>query len=78
MKIVSNAANLVGTTASLLIGDFLTVDELMYGMMLPSGNDAATSLALYFGTIILHGGKIEPNKWLTEISEEILEERIEA
>ena len=41
MKIVPNAAHLVGTSAELLVGDSLTVEELLYGMMLPSGNDAA-------------------------------------
>jgi D-alanyl-D-alanine carboxypeptidase (penicillin-binding protein 5/6) len=30
-----------GTSAELLANDKLTVSELMYGMMLPSGNDAA-------------------------------------
>ena len=45
----------------------------MYGMMLPSGNDAALSLALYFGTIILHKGLKEPNSWLTEIDETEIE-----
>ena len=36
-----SAANLVGTSAELIIGDQLSIEELMYGMMLPSGNDAA-------------------------------------
>jgi D-alanyl-D-alanine carboxypeptidase len=35
------AANLVGTSAELIIGDMISVEELLYGMMLPSGNDAA-------------------------------------
>ena len=39
--IMPSAANLVGTSAELIIGDQLTIEELMYGMMLPSGNDAA-------------------------------------
>jgi len=30
-----------GTSAELLAGDKISVQELMYGMMLPSGNDAA-------------------------------------
>jgi hypothetical protein len=30
----------------------LSVEELLYGMMLPSGNDAAQSLALYFGCLL--------------------------
>lgn len=38
-----------GTSADLLEGDTLTVYELLHGMMLPSGNDAAQALAIYFG-----------------------------
>jgi serine-type D-Ala-D-Ala carboxypeptidase (penicillin-binding protein 5/6) len=42
-----------GTSADLLPNDKLTVTELMYGMMLPSGNDAAQSMAIYFGNLML-------------------------
>ncbi len=38
-----------GTTADLITGDRVSVKELLYGMMLPSGNDAAQSLGVYFG-----------------------------
>ena len=41
VTIMPSAANLVGTSAELIIGDQLSIEELMYGMMLPSGNDAA-------------------------------------
>ena len=37
----STTPQLGGTSADLLSGDKLSVRELMYGMMLPSGNDAA-------------------------------------
>jgi serine-type D-Ala-D-Ala carboxypeptidase (penicillin-binding protein 5/6) len=37
----------------LVEGDRLTVEQLLYGMMLPSGNDAAYALASYFGSLIL-------------------------
>ena len=39
------AANIRGTTANLEHGDTLSVDQLLYGLMLPSGNDAAFALA---------------------------------
>jgi len=45
--------NVTGTTAGLCGGDKLSINDLLYGLMLPSGNDAAYMLALYFGTIIL-------------------------
>lgn len=39
------AISLGGTSANLRIGDELTILDLMYGLMLPSGNDAAMTLA---------------------------------
>ena len=41
-----------GTSADLLAIDKVCVYELMHGMMLPSGNDAAQSLAIYFGNLM--------------------------
>ncbi|MCF6474976.1 D-alanyl-D-alanine carboxypeptidase [Nonomuraea sp. MG754425] len=38
-----------GTTANLRAGDRLTVRELLYGLMLPSGADAAHALARTYG-----------------------------
>ena len=38
---LNTTAALGGTSAELLPNDVLTVYELMHGMMLPSGNDAA-------------------------------------
>jgi hypothetical protein len=45
--------HLCGTSAQLLPKDKVTISELLYGMMLPSGNDAAQSLGIYFGNLIL-------------------------
>ena len=47
---VSNAAATVGnSTAGLLEGDELTVEQALRGLMIPSGNDAAIVLAEYMG-----------------------------
>ncbi|MCG5220820.1 D-alanyl-D-alanine carboxypeptidase family protein [Streptosporangium sp. KLBMP 9127] len=43
------AANGGGTTADLRVGDRLTVHDLLYALMLPSGADAAHALARTFG-----------------------------
>lgn len=43
------AAKTGGSSARLLAGDKLPVKELLYGLLLPSGNDAATALAEHFG-----------------------------
>ena len=34
-----------GTSARLEIGEIYTISELLYGLMLPSGNDAAISIS---------------------------------
>ena len=49
-KVSRNAAVLIGTSAQLKEGDILSVEDLYYGMMLPSGNDAAYTLAEFYGT----------------------------
>ena len=46
------AARIGGTSARLRAGDTLTVEDLMYGMMLPSGNDAALVLAETIGDFL--------------------------
>ncbi len=38
-----------GSTAGVREGEKISVGELLYGLMLPSGNDAATALAEHFG-----------------------------
>jgi hypothetical protein len=42
-----------GTSAKLLSFDRLTVEQLLFGMMLPSGNDAAQMLGIFFGQILM-------------------------
>jgi len=43
------AASVKGTSALLKKDDILSVTDLLYGLMLPSGNNAAYSLAENFG-----------------------------
>jgi serine-type D-Ala-D-Ala carboxypeptidase (penicillin-binding protein 5/6) len=52
-------ATVTGTSAMLVPGDSLTIEELLYGLMLPSGNDAAHCLASYFGGLLLANKKKE-------------------
>lgn len=40
---------MTGTSAELVLGDVFTVEQLLYGLMLPSGNDAAVALATWGG-----------------------------
>lgn len=53
VQIPSEATGIEGSSIYLKAGEILTVRELLYGMMLHSGNDAATALALD------HSGSIE-------------------
>jgi D-alanyl-D-alanine carboxypeptidase (penicillin-binding protein 5/6) len=68
LVLVSPEASAVGgTTAAVRTGEVYTVRDLLYGMMLPSGNDAAAALAEYLGdaykpasrskcVVVLYGG----------------------
>lgn len=56
-------------------GDTLTVNELMFGMMLPSGNDAAVALGVHYGAILMSAGTKDPE---IVISAEAVERRLRA
>jgi len=47
VTVSENAANQEGSSAYINTGDVLTVRDLLYGLMLNSGNDAAVALAEY-------------------------------
>lgn len=49
VRIPKEAVGIEGSSMYLQAGEILTVQELLYGMMLHSGNDAATALAIYCG-----------------------------
>jgi len=49
LTVSMTAAKLNGTSARLLEGDILSIQDLLYGLMLPSGNDASVVLAEHFG-----------------------------
>lgn len=48
-RIPAEAVGIEGSSIYLKEGEVLTVQELLYGMMLHSGNDAAAALAIYCG-----------------------------
>ncbi len=49
VKVSEKAVGIEGSSIYLKSGDELTVEELLYGLMLRSGNDAATALAIHVG-----------------------------
>ena len=73
IKVSRQVSQIQGTSANLIEGDTLSINELMYGMMLPSGNDAAVALGVHFGGIIKHGGSKDPEVVITS---EAIERRL--
>lgn len=57
MRIPKEAVGIEGSSMYLREGEVLTVQELLYGLMLSSGNDAAVALAIYCGGTV--GGFVE-------------------
>ena len=49
MRVPREAVGIEGSSMYLQEGEILTLQELLYGLMLSSGNDAATALAIYCG-----------------------------
>ncbi len=49
ITVSQDAEDLEGSTAELYAGDVLTLEELLYCALLPSGNDAALTIAEYYG-----------------------------
>jgi serine-type D-Ala-D-Ala carboxypeptidase (penicillin-binding protein 5/6) len=49
VRFSERAAKTPGSSSKLLAGERLSVRELLYGMLLPSGNDAAVAVAEHFG-----------------------------
>ena len=75
IKILRPVSQINGTSACLLEGDTLSIRELMYGMMLPSGNDAATALGIHFGAILRTQGQKDPE---IIVSDEAIDRRLKA
>ena len=48
----SSSAGCCGTSAFLVSDQKISIQDLLYGLMLPSGNDAALALALNFGRLM--------------------------
>ena len=52
INVTKEACTLIGTTAELKPNIEVSLEDLYYGMMLPSGNDAAYQVAQLGGTIM--------------------------
>jgi D-alanyl-D-alanine carboxypeptidase (penicillin-binding protein 5/6) len=45
--------NIGGTSANIQKGEIYSVEQLLHGLMLPSGNDASLALAVWGGKVLL-------------------------
>lgn len=52
VRVDEKAANMDGTSADLRVGDEIKIWDLLHGLMLPSGNDAAIVISQFVGGII--------------------------
>ena len=52
IPILTRASYMEGTSANLKNGEEILIIDLLYGLLLPSGNDAGTALAQYFGKFL--------------------------
>lgn len=53
IQISKHAAKINGTSAQLRAGDVMSCYDLLFAMMLPSGNDVALALAEFFGGLLM-------------------------
>lgn len=54
IRISRLAASMIGTSAHIKEGMWIKLGDLFYGMMLPSGNDAAWAIAENLGALMAH------------------------
>ena len=61
IRVSKEASNIQGTTAFLKTGMQLSLYDLMFGIMLPSGNDAAYAMAQAVGAILSEKDGVSEN-----------------
>lgn len=62
VTVSSTAASITGSLMNISAGEVFTVKDLMYGMMLVSGNDAGHALAEYVGGLLLKNPDASPEE----------------
>ncbi|MCL1913998.1 MAG: D-alanyl-D-alanine carboxypeptidase [Eubacteriaceae bacterium] len=62
--------------AGLVAGEELTIGDLLYGMMLPSGNDAAISMGVECGRVILGDGGADASQAIVAFVEKMNEKAV--
>ena len=62
IEVPKKAAQIGGSTVGLKAGDIVTAKSLLYGMLLPSGNDCAYTVAIHLGGTIENFAKMMNDK----------------
>ena len=60
IKVPAHCVKIQGTSARLRKNDVLSLHDLFYAMLLPSGNDAALVLADHFGQLLQSKSEFQP------------------
>ncbi len=68
MTFSDRADKTTGSTSDLKVGDKVTVRDLLFGLLLPSGNDAATAFAEHFGGRLKGEGKDDVARFVAEMN----------
>jgi D-alanyl-D-alanine carboxypeptidase (penicillin-binding protein 5/6) len=63
------ADDTIGSTAGIRVGEKLPVRELLYGLLLPSGNDASVALAEHFGQRLSKDGESSYNQFIAAMNQ---------
>ena len=70
ITVSERASAVIGTSANLIAGDRLKVQDSLYALMLPSGNDAAVAIAEHFSARLRRRRRLarqlvrmQPNEW---------------
>lgn len=71
VTVSEQAARTAGSSARIRAGDRIAVRELLYGLLLPSGNDAAVAIAQHFGPRFIERGARNPPAPLAAFVEEM-------
>lgn len=67
IKITETAAKITGTTANLKAGTWISLRDLLFGTMLPSGNDAAFALSEVVGFFLIAEQKCDSMDVLSKL-----------
>jgi len=76
LKVTKKAERVIGTKAGLIEGQLISIYDCLHALMLPSGNDAAITLATAFGKFLHFLNLTEKRKNLPRDADEELKKAL--